>query len=155
MGALVRATFAALIGLAAASFRVGPVMADEDNAYYPTGADARNGPLWERPKFTRFSALRCSAGGVMINELALSRDDASAMMGFATYTDAAKDKGYREGAGGWSLAGDELKVSGDGFELRGRWVGAFLTATITRPKGGDPMRCRFQVTALRSFTLYQ
>ena len=72
----------------------------------------------------------------------------------ARATDAARRQGYEKGACCWTLDGSELKVSGDGFELRGRWVGALMTATITRP-GGAPVRCRYEVAALRSFTQYQ
>jgi hypothetical protein len=154
MASLVRATFAALIGLAAASLLAGPAAADDGDAFAPP-TDSQAGPLWERPKYTQFSVMRCSAGALVIDKLAINRDDVSEMMGFATYTDSAKDRGYQEGAGGWTLAGDQLTVSGDGFELVGRWSGPFLTATITRPGGGEPARCRFQVTALRSFTQYQ
>jgi hypothetical protein len=157
MGSLVRAMLAALIGLAAASSVTGPAMADEDDAYYPAAANpgGKTSPLWERPRSTHFSVMRCSAGAVMIDKLVLNRDDVSQSKGFATYTDSAKGKGYQTGAGGWALAGDQLKVSGDGFELVGRWTGPFLTATITRASGGEPTRCRFQVAALRSFTEYQ
>lgn len=155
MGSLVRAMLAVWIGLAAAGFVAGPAVADDDDGYYPSTADPKTGPAWERPKFTEFQVLRCSAGALAIDRLVLNRNDVSETTGFATYTDSARDKGYQQGAGGWTLTGDELKVSGDGFELEGRWIGPFLTATITRTAGGEPARCRFQVTALRSFTQYQ
>jgi hypothetical protein len=155
MGSLARATLAALIGLAAASLIAGPVVAEEGDAYYPALTNPKTGPEWEQPKSTHFQAVRCSAGALIVDKLVLNRDDVSETKGFASYTDSAKDRGYQTGAGGWTLAGDQLNVSGDGFELAGRWVGPFLTATITRPGGGAPARCRFQVTALRSFTEYQ
>ena len=153
MGSLSRAMFAAVIGLVGAGLAAGPARAAAES--YRPAAAGKTGPMWERPRFTRFSAMRCSAGGAKIEELTLNRDDASATKGFATYTDAGKAKGFQQGAGGWALAGDQLKVLGDGFQLEGRWAGAFLTAVITRPEGGEPVRCRFQVAALRSFTQYQ
>ena len=152
MLSLARAITAVLIGLAAAG-AAGPTLA-EDDAYYPAAAAGKNAPLWERPKFTHFSATRCSPGGAAVDQLVLNRDDVSQTMGPATYTDTARDKSGRQGAGGWTLSGDALIVAGDGFVLDGRWDGPFLTATITRP-GGEPVRCRFQVQALRSFTQYQ
>jgi hypothetical protein len=157
MGSLVRAILGALTVLAAASAFVAPAVADEDDAYYPAAVNpaGKNAPIWERPKFTHFSVMRCSAGALMIDQLVLNRDDARQSKGLATYTDSAKEKGYQSGAGGWALSGDQLKVSGAGFDLVGRWTGAFLTATITRASGGEPVRCRFQVAALRSFTQYQ
>lgn len=154
MRSLDRAMLAMCIGLAAAGLAARSATADDGDAYYPAAAE-NSGPLWERPKFTQFQVLRCSAGTSVIDKLALNRDDVSQTQGFATYTDSAKSQGYQAGAGGWALAGNQLKVSGDGFELAGAWSGAFLTATITRPGGATPARCRFQVTALRSFTQYQ
>jgi hypothetical protein len=155
MGSLARATFAMLIGLAAAGLAAGPAGAGEHDAYRPAAASPKAGPLWERPRSTRFSAVRCSAGAPPIDQLIINRDAAADTAGSATYSEATKDKGVQQGAGGWALSGDQLKVSGDGFQLEGRWVGAILTATITRPQGGTSVRCRFQVTALRSFTQYQ
>jgi hypothetical protein len=159
MGSLARATLCAwmlfaVASLAAASLAVAPARAGEADTYYPAGAGGRTAPVWERPKFTQFSVLRCSAGALVIDKLALNRGDASATRGSATYTDSAKGADGQDGAGDWALAGNHLKVSGDGFELVGDWTGALLTATITRP-GERPARCRFQVTALRSFTHYQ
>ena len=154
MGPLVRATLTASIVLAAASLGAGRASAGDDEAYYPASAGARNGPGWERPKFTQFQVMRCSAGALPIDKLALNRADISQSKGSATYNDSAKDGGAPDGAGDWALAGNQLKVSGDGFELVGDWTGALLTATITRP-GGQPARCRYQVNALRSFTQYQ
>jgi hypothetical protein len=154
MGPLVRATLATLLAFNAASFTVRPAVADDGDAYYPASVGGRNGPEWERPKFTQFKVTRCSAGALAIDKLALNRNDVSQSKGPATYTDAAKATSVQAGAGDWSLAGSQLKVSGDGFVLVGRWTGALLTATITRP-GAEPARCRFQVTALRSFTEYQ
>lgn len=157
MRSLDRAMLASLLGLALASAIAGQGLAGDEDAYFPTAAEAagKGAPIWERPRSTQFSVMRCSAGGLMIDKLVLNRDDVADSHGFATYTDAAKGKGYESGAGGWALTGDQLKVSGDGFELVGRWAGPFLTATITRPGGGDPVHCRFEVTALRSFTQYQ
>ena len=155
MGSLVRAMLSALSVLAVAGFTVGQAVADDGDGYYPSTLDPKTGPAWERPKFTEFQVMRCNVRGLTVDRLVINRDDVAAMTGFATYTDSAKDKGYQQGAGGWQLAGDQLKVSGDGFELEGRWIGPFLTATITRESGGEPVRCRFQVTALRSFTEYQ
>ena len=112
-------------------------------------------PIWERPKLTHFSARRCGAGASAINDLILSRDNASQTMGLATYSDSTRDKGYEHGAGGWTLTGTDLRVAGDGFTLEGRWVGPFLTAVITRSVTQNQQRCRFEVPALRSFTEYQ
>jgi hypothetical protein len=142
------------MGLAAASLTAGPAAADDD-VVRPAKVEPINAePLWERAKFTQFQVMRCSPGAQAIDKLALNRGDASQTTGPATYSDSAKAKGAQDGAGDWALAGNELKVSGDGFELTGDWSGALLTATITRP-GGETARCRFQVNALRSFTQYQ
>jgi len=154
MGSLARAMTALLLGLAAASLAARPSLAEGGDAYYPTTAP-NSGPQWERPKFTQFTALRCSSGAAVIDQLALNRDDVAQEAGVATFTDVSRDKGLQQRAGGWALKGDELTMSGSGFVLEGRWTGAFLTATITRPGGGEPVRCRFQVQALRSFTQYQ
>lgn len=128
--------------------------ARSQNAYYPATVDPGRGPEWERPKLTRFSATRCGPGSI-IDEVTLSRDDQSKLTGFATYTDAGRDKGHEHGAGGWSLDGERLRVEGDGFVLEGRWVGAVLTATITRGESHPAQRCRYQVAALRSFQQFQ
>jgi hypothetical protein len=112
-------------------------------------------PIWERPRLTHFSARRCGAGASAINDLILSRDNASQTTGMATYSDSSRDKGYEHGAGGWTLNGVTLRVDGDGFTLEGRWVGPFLTAVITRSVTQNQQRCRFEVQALRSFTEYQ
>ena len=112
-------------------------------------------PIWERPKLTHFSASRCAGGAPAINDLVLSRDNASLNAGMASYSDSARDKGYEHGAGGWTLTGVDLRVEGDGFTLVGRWVGPFLTAVITRSVTQSQQRCRFEVPALRSFTEYQ
>ena len=164
MTPLTSATLALSMVLAAASLTAGPARADDANAYYPAGADgrsgparndpARNDPVWERPKSTQFQVMRCSVDAQIIDKVTLNRDSTSETKGAATYSDAAKGEGGQGGAGDWSLAGNRLKVSGDGFELVGDWSGALLTATITRP-GERPARCRFQVNALRSFTQYQ
>lgn len=155
MGSLVRAILATCAALAAASLLASPAAAGEADAYYPAAIGSGSAPAWERPKFTQFSVLRCSAGAAAIDKLAINRDDVSQTRGSATYTDSAKGSGDQQGAGAWALAGNQLKVSGDGFKLVGAWTGPFLTATITRPGGLAPARCRFQVTALRSFTQYQ
>ena len=152
MGSLIRAMFALLIGLVAAVAVAGSAAADPDEAHAQA---AKDGPLWERAKYTHFSAMRCSSGAALIDQLTINRNEASETSGHASYTDATRDKGYETGAGGWSLTGDELKVSGDGFRLEGRWVGPFLTAVITWTDGSSPVRCRFQVPALRQFTEYQ
>jgi hypothetical protein len=158
MGSLGRATAAGGLWLLAMAFGAaglgtGSAVAGDD-AYYPAGAD-KAGPRWERPKSTHFSVTRCSSRTAVIDQLVINRDDISEKAGLASYTDATRGKGYEQGAGGWTLAGNDLKVSGDGFELQGRWVGALMTATITRPGGGEPVRCRYEVAALRSFTEYQ
>jgi hypothetical protein len=153
MGPLVRARLSLMIGLAVAGLGAGQARADDPDAYYP--AAGKDGPMWERPRFTQFSATRCSSGAVLVDQIQLNREDASDTKGSATYTDATRAKGSEKGAGGWVLAGDVLTVKGDGFALEGRWIGAILMATITRPGGGEPVRCRYQVAALRSFTQYQ
>jgi hypothetical protein len=156
MGSLVRA----ISGLALTAFvlasaaAVAPALAA--GAYYPATADPTKGPLWEQPKITRFAATRCGAGAkATVDQIVLNRDDVRQQAGFATYTDASRDLGYEHGAGGWSLKGPDLTLSGDGFQLRGRWIGPFLTATITWTDSRQPVRCRFQVNTLRSFTQYQ
>jgi hypothetical protein len=153
MGSLGRAIAAGGMALAALGAAVGLALAADGDAYYPADA-AKSAPRWERPKSTRFSATRCSTRGAAIDQLVINRGDVADKAGMATYTDATRRQGYEKGAGGWTLDGSELKVSGDGFELEGRWVGALMTAIITRP-GGEPVRCRYEVAALRSFTQYQ
>jgi hypothetical protein len=144
---------ALLIGLVATGLSAGPTRADDADAYRPAAAD-RNAPRWERPRFTRFSATRCSSGAAVVDQIQLNREDAADAKGSATYTDASRAKGSEKGAGDWSLVGDRLTVMGEGFSLEGRWAGAILTATITRASG-EAVSCRYQVAALRSFTQYQ
>jgi hypothetical protein len=154
MGSLIRAMFALLIGLAAAGSVA--AVADPDDSASPIAADPATGaPRWERPKLTRFSAMRCGAGEAIVGDLVINRSDSSQTGGPATYDMAGTDVGFGMGVGGWTLTGADLTVTGDGFVLRGRWVGAFLTATIVRAGHPHPVRCRFQVAALRRFTEYQ
>lgn len=153
MGSLGRAMAAGMV-LAAMMTSVGLAAPAGEDAYYPADA-GRNAPRWERPKSTHFSATRCSSRAAVVDQLVINRDDVADSTGFATYTDATRAQGYEHGAGGWTLDGADLLVSGDGFELKGRWVGALMNATITRPGGGEPVRCRYEVPALRSFTQYQ
>lgn len=154
MGSLGRAMAAGCMALVALGSAVGLAAAADRDAYYPADA-GKNAPRWERPKSTHFSVTRCNARGAVVDQLVINRDDVADNTGFATYTDATRTQGYEQGAGGWTLDGADLKVSGDGFELKGRWVGALMSATITRPGGGEPVRCRYEVPALRSFTQYQ
>lgn len=156
MGLLNRAWVALLIGFAVAGFTRATVAADTIAAYVPVAAAPENdAPTWERPKLTRFSAMRCSAGGAFIDQLVINRDEVAQTRGGATYSVAGDDAVRSQGAGGWALTGADLTVTGAGFVLEGRWVGALLTATIVRAGDSQPLRCRFQVAALRAFTHYQ
>ena len=156
MDSLVRAMFALLIGLAMAGSVAGASVADPDDSSSQIAPDPGSGaPQWERPKLTRFSAMRCSTGAAVVDDLVINRSDSSQTRGAATYDVPGADIGSGMGVGGWVLTGADLKVTGDGFELQGRWVGAFLTATIVRSGYPQPVRCRFQVAALRKFTQYQ
>lgn len=156
MGSLERAISGSALAVLAWGLAAACAPAVAAGAYYPAAIDPAKGPLWEQPKITRFAATRCGAGAkAVVNSLVLNRDDVREQQGQATYVDASRALGYEHGAGGWSLKGAQLTVSGDGFELQGRWIGPILTATITRTDSHEQTRCRFQVNTLRSFTQYQ